>query len=178
MTEPEYIATEAQGSGCSFEKIRLTQFIMELRSCSLLPTLVLAALSPALCLPGEKFRINPDDIERVKQMSNMTDNRDRTAKNVNFAWKMTLRTTKLTTQDPKYTSTLNPEMQKKNNEIYDKLFAQLAYTLRDKEYLNRWLTEMDKGYHIFLYEIQKQGKCALLPIECSFLKRIEGFAAF
>ncbi|KAL1457085.1 hypothetical protein WDU94_001753 [Cyamophila willieti] len=129
---------------------------MELRSCSLLPTLVLAALSPALCLPGEKFRINPDDIERVKQMSNMTDNRDRTAKNVNFAWKMTLRTTKLTTQDPKYTSTLNPEMQKKNNEIYDKLFAQLAYTLRDKEYLNRWLTEMDKGYHIFLYEIQKQ----------------------
>uniref|UniRef100_A0A8D8TRG9 Uncharacterized protein n=2 Tax=Cacopsylla melanoneura TaxID=428564 RepID=A0A8D8TRG9_9HEMI len=129
---------------------------MEQSSCLLLPTLVLAVLSPALCLPGEKFRINPDDIERVKQMSNLTDNRDRTAKNVNFAWKMTVQSTSPTTQDPKYTSTLDPEMQKKNNEIYDKLFAQLAYTLRDKEYLNRWLTEMDKGYHIFLYEIQKQ----------------------
>uniref|UniRef100_A0A8D8V8F8 Uncharacterized protein n=1 Tax=Cacopsylla melanoneura TaxID=428564 RepID=A0A8D8V8F8_9HEMI len=131
---------------------------MEQSSCLLLPTLVLAVLSPALCLPGEKFRINPDDIERVKQMSNLTDNRDRTAKNVNFAWKMTVQSTSPTTQDPKYTSTLDPEMQKKNNEIYDKLFAQLAYTLRDKEYLNRWLTEMDKGYHIFLYEIQKQDK--------------------
>lgn len=109
------------------------------------------------CLPGEKFRINPDDVERVVQISNMT-RRDPTAKNVNFAWKMTVRSTVSTTMDPARTSTLNAELNKKNNEIYDKLFAQLAYTLRDKIYLNRWLNEMDKGYHIFLYEIQKQGE--------------------
>lgn len=114
------------------------------------------------CLPGqgEKLRINPDDVERMVQLSNITK-RDPTAKNVNFVWKMTVRSTVPTTADPSYTSTLNPELSRKNNEIYDKLFAQLAYTLRDKTYLNRWLKEMDKGYHIFLYEIQKQGEYKL-----------------
>ncbi|KAI5734073.1 hypothetical protein M8J77_002136 [Diaphorina citri] len=131
---------------------------MEQRYCLLVSCVVLC-ISNSKCFPGdgEKLRINPEEVERVVQMSNLTA-RDKTAKNVNFAWKMTVRTTLPTTMDPALTSTLDPEMNKKNNEIYDRLFAQLAYTLRDKTYLDRWLTEMDKGYHIFLYEIQKQDR--------------------
>lgn len=104
----------------------------------------------------EKLSINTDMLRKVREQFNETT-RDKTARNINFAWRVSYtRTTTLPTKPSEKTTIAIKDIEQ-NQEEYQKIFSQLTVTLKDPRYRIMWTDLVRKGYSHFISEVKNGG---------------------
>lgn len=117
---------------------------------------VLPLLSVLSSPVREKISINTDMLAKVRAQFNDTE-RDRTARNINFAWRVSFtRTTTIPTK-PAEKTTLAIKDIEQNQVEYQKIFSALTVTLKDPRYRIMWTDLVRKGYPHFISEVKNGG---------------------
>lgn len=122
--------------------------------CELLVVACVLHLLAVTALPvREKISINTDALAKVRESFNDTT-RDKTARNINFAWRVSY--TRTSTQ-PTVKTTPSIKDIEENQVEYQRIFSQLTVTLKDPTYRKMWTDLVEKGYPHFIDEIKKGG---------------------
>lgn len=105
----------------------------------------------------EKISFNREMLEKVREQSNDTT-RDKTARNINFAWRVSFTRTSTTTARAQDKTTLAIKDIENNQAEYQKIFTQMTITLKDPHYRRMWTDLVkNKGYATFLAEVKNGG---------------------
>uniref|UniRef100_A0A8D8TBL0 Uncharacterized protein n=1 Tax=Cacopsylla melanoneura TaxID=428564 RepID=A0A8D8TBL0_9HEMI len=124
--------------------------------CLLLHLLPLLGCVFSNPLPGEKISFNTDLLEKVRAQFNETT-RDKTARNINFAWRVSYTRTSTLPTHPAEKTTLAIKDIEQNQVEYQKIFTALTVTLKDQRYRIMWTELVKKGYPHFINEVKSGG---------------------